>query len=106
MQSKLHDSNALANQFKDRGYEITESQENSDISVINSCSVTQNAEKDARYLLRRFKRENPNSKRIITGCYAQIDSANLAELDEVDFVVPNAKESLVDIIDEREKMGP
>ena len=74
--------------------------------MINSCSVTQNAEKDARYLLRRFKRDNPNSKRIITGCYAQIDSANLAELDEVDFVVPNeAKESLVDIINEREKDG-
>jgi threonylcarbamoyladenosine tRNA methylthiotransferase MtaB len=101
-----YDSNALANQFKERGYEITDSQESSDISVINSCSVTQNAEKDARYLLRRFKRDNPNSKRIITGCYAQIDSANLAELDEVDFVVPNeAKELLVDIIDEREKDG-
>lgn len=101
-----YDSNALANQFKERGYAITDSQLDSDISIINSCSVTQNAEKDARYLLRRFKRDNPDSKRIITGCYAQIDSANLAELDEVDFVVPNeAKESLVEIIDARDADG-
>lgn len=95
------DSQALANQLQSAGYAIVDNQNLADISIINSCSVTANAEKEARYLLRKYKRDNPNGKRIITGCYAQIDSASLAEMNEVDFVVPNeAKERLVDIFRE------
>lgn len=94
-----YDSHALAHQFLKKGYSVVDSQKDADISIINSCSVTKNAEKEARYLLRRYQRENPAAKRIITGCYAQIESATLAEMEEVDFVVPNeTKESLVDLI--------
>lgn len=93
------DSHALENQFITAGYTIVDSPESSDINVINSCSVTAKAEKDARYLLRRFQRENPDALRVITGCYAQTDSAKIAALDEVDCIVPNeAKAQLVPFV--------
>ncbi len=97
------DSQALANQFQQTGYQLLNSEEEKpDITVINSCSVTEASEKEARYLLRRYNRNNPSGIRIMTGCYAQIHSASIMEMPEVDFVVPNeAKERLVDIIAEK-----
>ncbi len=94
------DGHALENQFRARGYELLATAEGADVTVVNTCSVTANAEKEARYLARRLKRENPNAVLVFTGCYAQTDSARLAEMDEIDFVVPNeAKERLVGIVD-------
>lgn len=96
------DSQVLENQFRNQGYQISNSADQADIQVINSCSVTANAEREARYLLRRFKRENPKGMRVITGCYAQIHSASLVDMGEVDFVVPNeAKERLVPLLEEK-----
>jgi len=96
-----YDSHALENQFRQRGYVIVERPEDAGIAIINTCSVTENAAKEARYLLRKFHKSNPAALRVVTGCYAQIDSATLAELDEVDFVVPNeAKELLVSLVDQ------
>ena len=96
------DSHALENQFKKSGYKLVNQAEQADITVINTCSVTSVAEKEARYLLRRYKRENPDSFRVVTGCYAQIDSATIAQMGEVDFIVPNeAKERLVPLLEAR-----
>lgn len=88
-----YDSDDLASQFARLGYTITDSQETADLSVINTCTVTENANREARYLLRRFKRQNPESVVVATGCYAQTEAEQLAELDEVDFVVPNKDKS-------------
>lgn len=96
------DSRVLENQFRAKGYEISSSHEDADIQVINSCSVTENAEREARYLLRRYKRENPKSLRVITGCYAQIHSSELKDLEEVDFIVPNeVKNDLLTLIENK-----
>lgn len=93
------DGHAIENQLVSKGYKLVSDSKQADVSIINSCSVTSTAEKDARYLLRRFKKENPEGKRIITGCYAQIDSATLSELDSVDIVIPNeAKGNIGDLI--------
>ncbi len=95
------DSHALANQFRDKGYHLTDSAEDADVTVVNTCSVTQNADKEARYLARRFRRESPDTVLVFTGCYAQTDSQRLVEMGEVDFVIPNeAKDRLVGIVDE------
>ncbi len=96
------DSRVLENQFRAKGYEIIANPEDADIQVINSCSVTSNAEREARYLLRRYKRENPKGVRVITGCYAQIHSAQLKELDAVDFIVPNeVKSDLLSLLENK-----
>ena len=100
MQGKRFDSNALVNQFRGQGYEITTDSAGADITVINTCSVTAAADKEARYLIRRYRRETPDTRLIVTGCYAQTDSARLVAMPEVDLVVPNeVKDDLLAIID-------
>ena len=94
------DGNAIGNQFRAKGYTIVEHASEADITVLNTCSVTSAADREARYLIRRYRRENPEGRMVVTGCYAQTDSARLAAMNEVDFVVPNeAKERLVEFIE-------
>jgi threonylcarbamoyladenosine tRNA methylthiotransferase MtaB len=94
------DSHALENQFRARGYDVCDSPDVATINILNTCSVTAKADKEARYLARRFRRANPDSLIVATGCYAQTDSAKLQSLDEIDLIVPNeAKEKLSELID-------
>jgi threonylcarbamoyladenosine tRNA methylthiotransferase MtaB len=90
-----YDTHALENQFKALGYDIVESPDLATVSVLNTCSVTENADKEARYLLRRFRRENPKTIVVATGCYAQTDSQRLVDMDEVDLVFPNQTKDIV-----------
>jgi len=60
-----------------------------DTVIFNTCAVTAEATRQARQSIRRTRRENPNTKIIVTGCAAQIDSAQFAEMDEVDHVLGN-----------------
>lgn len=90
-----YDTHALENQFKALGYDTVDSPELADVSVLNTCSVTANADREARYLLRRFRRENPEAVVVATGCYAQTDSQRLVEMDEVDLVFPNQTKDIV-----------
>lgn len=93
------DGQALENQFLAQGHEIVTSPELGDITVVNTCSVTQAADREARHLIRRFHRSKPDSMVVVTGCYAQTDSAKLVSMPEVSYVVPNeAKDRLVDLV--------
>ena len=96
----LADGHGLAYEFKTQGYELTQNPKEAHITVLNTCSVTQNAEKEARYLLRKYSNENPaDSLRVVTGCYAQIHSGGLLEMPEVSYVVPNeSKGELVSLV--------
>lgn len=94
------DGNAIGNQFRAQGYTLVDSPGDANITVLNTCSVTSAADREARYLIRRYRRENPDTKLVVTGCYAQTDSARLTGMGEVDFVVPNqAKEQLVQLVE-------
>lgn len=84
-----YDSQSLLARFTELGYTVVENPKDATVSILNTCSVTENADKEARHLLRRFKRENPKTLVVATGCYAQTDSAKLVAMDEVDLVVPN-----------------
>lgn len=93
------DGHAIENQFRARGYELLSSPDGADVTVVNTCSVTANAGREARYLARRLRKSNPKSVVVFTGCYAQTDSARLVAMDEIDLVVPNeSKERLVEIV--------
>lgn len=95
------DSHALENQFRARGFELIHDPLGADVTVVNTCSVTANADREARYLARRFRRDNPATMIVFTGCYAQTDSARLVAMDEIDFVVPNeAKDRLAGLVDD------
>jgi threonylcarbamoyladenosine tRNA methylthiotransferase MtaB len=96
------DGHAIENQFKAIGYELVDDPAKASISVVNTCSVTQNADKEARYLARRFRRESGDGLIVMTGCYAQTDSQRLMAMDEIDVVVPNeAKDQLVSFVQEQ-----
>ena len=65
--------------------------EESDLCIINSCTVTREADRQTRQEIRRCIRENPNAKIVVTGCYAEMSPAEIAEIDGVDLVVGNAQ---------------
>ena len=95
-----YDSHSLQADFKEQGYELTKEPSDADISILNTCSVTGNADREGRYLLRKFKKANPKAMIVATGCYAQTDSEKLSSLDEVDLVIPNQfKDKLVKLTD-------
>ncbi len=60
-----------------------------DVMIFNTCAVTKEAERQARQAIRRAKRNNPDSKIIVTGCSAQIDPQKYADMEEVDRVIGN-----------------
>lgn len=81
------ESEAVAEAFADRGYEIKNIDEVADIYVINTCAVTNFGDKKSRQLLRKVKRLNPNAIVVASGCYAQVESDVVSAIDEVDIVV-------------------
>ena len=93
------DSHALENQFRAAGYDLVATPTDADVTIVNTCSVTANADREARYLARRLRRDSPDGLIVFTGCYAQTDSARLVAMNEIDYVVPNdAKERLVSLV--------
>ena len=61
-----------------------------DAIVFNTCAVTKEAEKQARQQIRKLKRENPDKKIIVTGCAAQVNSAQFETMPEVDRIIGNS----------------
>ena len=93
-----YETNAMEQQFIERGYEISNSK--ADIYIINTCSVTNVAERKSRQALRRFKNDNPNSIIVATGCYVQTSKEDIEKIPEVDVVIGiNEKNEIVDIIE-------
>ncbi|MGL4628532.1 MAG: tRNA (N(6)-L-threonylcarbamoyladenosine(37)-C(2))-methylthiotransferase MtaB, partial [Cetobacterium sp.] len=85
-----YESESIKNQLIKIGYEEEEFENKSDIYIVNSCTVTSVADKKTRNVLRRAKKMNPDSVVIVTGCYAQTNSKELLEIEEIDFVVGNS----------------
>ncbi len=77
----------LERQFKERGYDIVPFTEASDICVINTCSVTERADREARQIVRRARRTSPDAFVAVVGCYAQLDPEEIASIDGVDLVL-------------------
>ena len=69
------------------GYEKKSFQEEADVYVINTCSVTENADKECKQLIRRVKKQNPEATVVITGCYAQLKPELIAQIEGVDLVI-------------------
>lgn len=91
------DTDALFLEAKRRGFAVVDEKEVADAYVINSCTVTGGADRDARLQANRFKRQNPLSLVAVIGCYAQVAKDELLALPEVDLVVGTAnKFSILD----------
>jgi len=91
-----YETESIKNQLIKRGYEEVPFEDKSDIYIINSCTVTSIADRKTRNMLRRAKKINPEAKVIVTGCYAQLESATVAKIEGVDLVLgSNEKADLV-----------
>ena len=77
----------ISRDFIRHGFEKVDYRDEADIYVLNTCSVTENADKKARKLIRQAKRRNPNSSIAVIGCYAQLKPETIAEIDGVDLVL-------------------
>jgi len=77
--------------LENEGFEKKEFDDLADIYVINTCSVTENADKECRQLVRRIQRKSPQSLVVITGCYAQLKPKEIAEIQGVDLVLGAAE---------------
>jgi len=84
------DGAALERQFLERGLDRAGAARDAEIVVLNTCTVTSGADKDARASIRRLQRINPNCKIVVTGCYAQRAPEELAALPGVTWVVGNS----------------
>jgi threonylcarbamoyladenosine tRNA methylthiotransferase MtaB len=84
------DGAALERQFLDRGMERAEAALDAEIIVLNTCTVTAGADKDARASIRRLQRSNPGCRILVTGCYAQRAPEEIAALSGVTWVVGNS----------------
>lgn len=75
--------------FLKAGHQITREQNEADIAIINSCAVTTDAARKSRQLIRRVHRENPQTKLVVSGCYATLNEDEAAQLLGVDLVISN-----------------
>lgn len=83
------ESSTLARQFIEGGFERVATTAEADICVINSCSVTEHADKKCRNLIRKLHRRNPQAIIAVTGCYAQLKPHEIAQIEGVDIVLSN-----------------
>ncbi|MDG5766447.1 tRNA (N(6)-L-threonylcarbamoyladenosine(37)-C(2))-methylthiotransferase MtaB [Balneolales bacterium ANBcel1] len=81
------ETSTLKRQFSGGAFEIASFQSKADVYVVNTCSVTSDANRDCRKAVRQARRRNPEAFIVVTGCYAQLEPDEIAAIDGVDLVV-------------------
>lgn len=95
-----YETNAMIEQFIKKGYIVKEFNEKADIYIINTCTVTNMADRKSRQMLRRAKELNPKSIIVACGCYAQVAKEELEKIPEIDLIYgTNEKNKIADLID-------
>lgn len=94
------ESAAMIEKLANTGYTIVPFDQQADIYLVNSCTVTAKTDVETRRLIRRAKRLNPNARVIATGCYAQVAPEELEKMPEIDSVIGNCeKEFITDFVE-------
>ena len=95
-----YETNAMEQQFIKNNYEIVENTQKADIYVINTCTVTNMAERKSRQMLRRVKEINPSAVLVVCGCYAQVAKNELEQIQEINIILGiNKKNEIVQIVE-------
>lgn len=84
-----YETQRILDSFEERGFAITEFNRPADVYVINTCSVTQTAERKSRQMVRRLARQNPDAVVVMTGCYGEMAKIKGEIVEEASLVVPN-----------------
>ena len=98
------ETSTISQQFRDRGYGIVKFEEGADIYIINTCSVTDFADRKCRKIVRQALRHSPNAYVVMIGCYAQLKPKEISEIEGVDLVLGAAEKfRVLDYIDDLSK---
>lgn len=95
-----YETNAMIQKFLDKNYKVVEFEEVADIYVINTCTVTNMADKKSRQMIRRVKQLNPESVLVAVGCYAQVGKEELEKIEEIDLILGTSeKNNIVEYVE-------
>ena len=99
-----YETNAMIQQFKEKEYEIVEHTKKADIYVINTCTVTNMADRKSRQMIRRMKEQNKDAIIVACGCYVQVAKKEIEKIKEIDLALGNnEKSNIVKIVEEYQK---
>jgi len=94
----------MMQQMLEHGYAIVEPHEVADIYIINTCTVTNMADRKSRQMIRRVKEQNPSALVVACGCYAQVAKEELSKIEGIDLILGNnEKTKLIETIQKQEK---
>src|SRR5690606_22359173 len=85
------ETSTLSRMLEADGFQKKDFDDSADVYVINTCSVTDNADKECRQIVRRIQRRAPESLIVVTGCYAQLKPQEIASIKGVDLVLGAAE---------------
>lgn len=96
-----YETNAMIQNFIQKGYTIEDSDKKSDIYIVNTCTVTNMSDRKSRQMLRRVKELNPQAIIVACGCYAQVGKTELEKIKEIDLILGNnEKKDIVEYVEE------
>lgn len=97
------ESGSIAQGFAERGYEIVDFNEPSDVVFLNTCTVTDGADSSCRNLIRKAQKHSPEAKIVVAGCYAQMEAKKIEQMSGVDLILGTSeKYKVFDYLDEEE----
>ena len=95
-----YETNGMREKFIEKGYEIVDFNDVADIYIVNTCAVTNIADKKSRQILRRAKIHNKNAIVVAMGCYAQVAQKEIEKIQEVDLIIGNVgKKDIVEYVE-------
>ena len=99
-----YETEAMQEMLEQNGYEIVPFAEGADVYVINTCTVTNMADRKSRQMLHRARKMNPNAVVVAAGCYVQAQGAKADDC--IDIIIGNnKKKDLIAILDEHRRKG-
>ncbi len=101
------ETSGVGRSLLEQGVRTARTGETADICVINTCSVTEQANKKCRNIIRKAKRENPNAFIVVTGCYAQLNPQDISDIEGVNLVLGSEEKlDLVQYLTQMEELNP
>ena len=99
-----YETNAMMQKMIEAGYKVVDFETKADIYIINTCTVTNMADKKSRQMLRRVKEKNPEAILVAVGCYAQVAKEKLEQIPEIDLILGiNEKNDIVKYVEQASK---
>ena len=102
----LYETDALASRFKKEGYEVVNAEQEADVVVVNTCTVTNTSDQKCRQAIHQIRRKNPHALLVVTGCMVNHRKEELLKEGIADYVIDNERKAAIyDIVDEHFKQG-